>query len=377
MRGAPATLWIGLGLIAMCQALLLNDVQQRGGAVIGREISIADLPEPVGAVGHVARWVAINMTGLCWAAYLLVLDGLLTALARRRNNPALSSLRARPNRFIVAWLTSIPAWCFFDSMNFYLMDAWRYHGLPPDFGQRLIGYFIAFAAISPGMFLAAHLYQNLGLRRIVTVHPLHARRIAWVLLLGPTCLISLIVLLLVANHDGHLSNPIAVVGCGLLLLGPPAAGVARKQSLPAVSFATGVGFVIWTFLVADPLSNLTLWVGLVFLLDPINAKLGAPSLLRDWQAGRWGRTLALFAGGATCGLLWEFWNYWAIAKWTYDLPFLGWLNQYRYFEMPWPGFVGFLPFAAECWVMLNTIIAALDRLSLRVAESLPDPDSIL
>ena len=85
----------------------------------------------------------------------------------------------------------------------------------------------------------------------------------------------------------------------------------------------------------------------------------------------------MFAGGATCGLLWEFWNYWAVAKWTYHLPFLGELARWRYFEMPLVGFLGFLPFAAECWVMLNVIIAGLGRLGLRVAEPLPDDAAVL
>ena len=83
------------------------------------------------------------------------------------------------------------------------------------------------------------------------------------------------------------------------------------------------------------------------------------------------------AGGATCGLCWEFWNYWALAKWSYNLPFLGGLEHYRYFEMPWLGFLGFLPFALECWVTLNLIVALLKRTGLRVTEELPDADSIL
>ena len=83
------------------------------------------------------------------------------------------------------------------------------------------------------------------------------------------------------------------------------------------------------------------------------------------------------AGGAICGLLWEFWNYWALAKWTYKLPFLEDLEQYRYFEMPWLGFLGFLPFALECWVVLNTILILIEKTGLRVAEPLADEDTVL
>ena len=234
----------------------------------------------------------------------------------------ISPVRARPNRFVVAWVTSIPVWCFFDWVNFRFMHAWVYHGLPESAGQRYVGYFIAFAAISPGMFMAAQGLQYLGLRRVRT-------RGVW------------------------LGMPVQV-GCVVL----------------------GVFCVGYPMVVREPVGSVTLWVSLMFLLDPINHWLGAPSLIGDWRAGRWGRTLSLMGGGAVCGVCWEFWNYWAVAKWTYDLSFLGWLEGYRYFEMPWVGFLGFLPFAIECWAGLNLIIALGERCGLRVAEGLPDEDAV-
>lgn len=326
-RFPPATLILGAGLILICEVLLFIDLSRRGWLVAplppGRS-----LPEPLGALGAAARYVAINMTVLCWIGYLLTLDGLLTLLAQARGRPEISSIRARPNRFGVAWLTSIPIWCFFDWVNFYYMDAWRYHGLPPQALDRYAGYFIAFAAISPGMFLAAQLYQHLGLARL--------RSPRW--------------------------------------------GVRIGRPVEITCFLLGLAFVIYPFLVREPIANLTLWVSLIFLLEPVNAWLSGgqgPSILVDWRCGRWGRTLALMAGGATCGFCWEFWNYWALSKWTYHLPFVGAWERYRYFEMPWIGFQGFLPFALECWVLLNTILLVLSRLGLRVAEELPDDAAVL
>ncbi len=49
-----------------------------------------------------------------------------------------------------------------------------------------------------------------------------------------------------------------------------------------------------------------------------------------------------------CGVLWEFWNYWAGTKWIYAVPILG---DIRLFEMPVPGFLGFPPFCLECYVL--------------------------
>src|SRR3546814_8114117 len=91
----------------------------------------------------------------------------------------------------------------------------------------------------------------------------------------------------------------------------------------------------------------------------------APSLIGDWREGRWGRTLALMAGGGICGLWWESWNWFATTKWTYDLPFLGAAEAYRYFEMPLIGFMGFLTFGPECWVMFNSDVLLLGRLGVR------------
>jgi len=111
--------------------------------------------------------------------------------------------------------------------------------------------------------------------------------------------------------------------------------------------------------VGGPASNLAIWVGTWALLDPINLYFGRPSIVRDWLEGRWGRTLALGAGGLWCGFLWEFWNFWAYTKWEYHLPFLGTWEKYRYFEMPLMGLIGFIAFGIETWTMWQTMLLVL------------------
>jgi hypothetical protein len=143
--------------------------------------------------------------------------------------------------------------------------------------------------------------------------------------------------------------------------------------LVVFAFIVGVAMLAWPMLSRRQVTNYTLWTSLVFLLDPVNLWLGRPSMLRDWESGWFGRTLAGFAGGLTCGLLWEFWNYWALAKWVYDLPFLGALERYKYFEMPLPGLLGFIPFGIECWVMWQMMRIGLDGL----AEPLPDERTLV
>ncbi len=259
------------------------------------------------------RWtdeVRANITPLAWCAYLIFQLGVLSALDGR------SWLKRFANRFVVCWLWSVPAWCYFDWMNFYFMRdpgthlrAWEYLRLPPRFSDRLPGYLIAFGAIAPGMFLTAEVLQRLGFSRI-RCRPMHlsprARR-SWVL--------------------------------AVLLL--------------------GIGLAPVPVLFGTPASNLAIWVGTWALLDPVNLFFGRPSILRDWSQGRWGRTLALGAGGLFCVFLWEFWNYWAYTKWIYHLPFLGSWEHYKYFEMPVPGLIGFIAFGIETWTMWQTALLIL------------------
>ena len=94
------------------------------------------------------------------------------------------------------------------------------------------------------------------------------------------------------------------------------------------------------------------WLGFIFLLDPCNYLLGGKSLLGDLEKGSPRLLFALLLSGMICGLLWEFWNFWAGAKWHYTVPILG---HVRIFEMPILGYLGFPPFAVECFVMYEFV----------------------
>jgi hypothetical protein len=98
------------------------------------------------------------------------------------------------------------------------------------------------------------------------------------------------------------------------------------------------------------------WVGFILLLDPLLKRRGAPSLLGDLAQGQVARFCSLLVSGWTCGWLWEFWNFWAAAKWHYIFPIL---QDWKIFEMPAPGYPGFLPFAVECFVLYVFVAAGL------------------
>jgi hypothetical protein len=333
-RRLPATLLHGLAWVLACEALQFTDVYLSGR---GRIYTTADrlaVPPTTHGLAHVARWAAINFTAIVWVGYLILLEGLLTLVNGR------SPLRKRPHHVFLCALASVFIWAVFDMINFNLgMRAWLYigmpgtPGIPGHFADRAFGYFLAFATIVPGMLLSGQLLLDLGW-------------LDW-----------------------------ARTGNG-------GAGVPPASSSPGfrmphwglwISLLAGAAMLAWVILSRAPITNYVLWTSLVFLLDPINYWLGRPSMFRDWERGWFGRTLAAFAGGLICGFLWEFWNYWALTKWTYHLPFLGRAEQYRYFEMPLPGLLGFIPFGIECWIMWQLIRIPLDGLT----EPLPDDKTLL
>jgi len=118
-----------------------------------------------------------------------------------------------------------------------------------------------------------------------------------------------------------------------------------------LSIAAGALMLASPFLVPRTVARYLaapIWLGFIFVLDPINARLGAESLQGDVRAHRYDRLENLTLSGFLCGGLWEFWNFWAGGKWHYSVPIM---ENWKIFEMPLPGYFGFPPFALECFTM--------------------------
>jgi len=106
----------------------------------------------------------------------------------------------------------------------------------------------------------------------------------------------------------------------------------------------GAACLVAPFVWPSPYMTPLVWMGFAFFLDPINGRLGERSILSEFFTGRFRSMPLFFLAGLVAGLLWEFWNYWALAKWEYDVPYLG---HVKIFEMPVLGFFGFMPFIIE------------------------------
>jgi hypothetical protein len=227
-------------------------------------------------------------TPIAWTGYILLVDGVVWV---RRGS---SWLRTARPEFVFLAIVSVPLWVIFEMYNKYFLHNWYYIGLPEK-PLRYFGYAWSFSTISPAIFETGDLIASLRGRSVI---PVATRQT-----LGTGAWISVI------------------AGAALLLV-------------PIVHPST--------YLAAP------VWLGFIFLLDPLNARAGDESLLGDFRQGRRDRLVNLLLAGLVCGGLWEFWNFWSGAKWIYNVPFL---SDLKIFEMPVLGFGGFPPFALECFTM--------------------------
>jgi len=251
-------------------------------------------------VGH---W----MTPIVWTGYILFGDALVYRFDGR------SLLMNDRLEFLAVAIISIGSWWLFEFYNaprFWNSNLelwWHYHNLEPNIWVRAVGYDWAFATITPALLETAQLFQ-------ATIFKQDRVR-------SPTV------------REGNLhERPSHTVGLltQMVLIAIGAVGVIIPMLYPSEWFAPIV------------------WLSFILLIDPINALLGSPSITNDLARGKWNRLLALLASGFVCGFLWEFWNYWALSKWTYTVPYFG---NIKIFEMPVLGFLGFPPFAVECWAI--------------------------
>ena len=95
-----------------------------------------------------------------------------------------------------------------------------------------------------------------------------------------------------------------------------------------------------------------IWLSIVLILDPINNFAGRKSALAHIAAGDW-HFFVLPLAGLCCGFLWELWNFYALPKWYYTIPYVGF---WKIFEMPALGYLGYLPFALELFALYQFVL---------------------
>lgn len=275
-------------------------------------------------IGLVALWWALSWAGRrpfsdyaffpLWLGYILTMDGLLQL--RSGTSPIARGGR----RVALLFVSSIGLWWVFEALN-EVLDNWHYltprHYSPLAYALLAS---LAFSTVTPAVLTTAELVRSFGwdpLRRLPALR--QTRR---------------------------------------FLLGAHLAGWAM---LAAVLLAPHVAFPL-------------VWISLIFLLDPVVTLLGGQSLGRYVERRDWSLVANLALGTLICGWFWEMWNFYAMPKWKYTIPYA---EVAHVFEMPLLGYGGYIPFGIEVFVFYQLMRVLLPRVpfpSPRV--SLRDPANV-
>jgi len=278
--------------------------------LVGLATMIVSEAATIAGIEPFASW----NTPICWTGFILFADAIVF---RARGE---SWIRSAPREFAALTLVSIPLWVVFEGFNLVIRN-WNYTGLPENPALRLFGYAWSFATIWPAIFEGAELAAVWRAR-------------------GST-----------SSPRARNARPEPVDQPPRFALRRSAETLARAEGRAAWSqVALGIVMLAVPFVVPStiaPYMAAPVFLGFVFLLDPINRRLGAEALTRD-------RVVNLVLSGFLCGVLWEFWNYWARAKWHYTVPIM---EHLKIFEMPVPGYFGFPAFALECFTMYVSVRA--------------------
>lgn len=224
-----------------------------------------------------------------WFGYILVVN----ALCVKRSGT--SPLLAHPGPYLLTFPASALFWWFFEYLNRYVWN-WYYLGIADMSAAEYTFYAtVCFSSVLPAVTATAALLH--------TFEPFRDGRYddAWRL-------------------DIRRPRPAAFLAATGLL------GLAGIVFVPQYTFP-----LLWL----SPL--------MAFLL--VQIALGEPCVLDRLRTGNWSLVFRFAAAALVCGLAWETWNYYAVAKWVYAVP---WVHRFQIWEMPLLGFAGYLPFGVEC-----------------------------
>lgn len=234
-----------------------------------------------------------------WLGLILVLDALV---ALRQGS---SLLTRNPREFVALFVLSGPVWWLFEGLNAFVKN-WHYLGseIYPAWQYILVAT-IDFSTVIPAVFEMTELVATFGfLERFRALPRFHLTpRVAWV------------------------------------------AMYAGAFAFAAVILAPHYAF---------PLT----WLWVVLIADPLNFLRGRASLLAQLARGDARLIVALGLGALLCGFFWEMWNFFAMPKWYYTVPFVGFA---KIFEMPILGYGGYLSFAWELYALYHLAWNKLGR----------------
>ncbi|GHO44635.1 hypothetical protein [Ktedonospora formicarum] len=233
-----------------------------------------------------------------WLGYILFMDAL------NRHLHGSSLLKRMRGRYLLLFLISSLFWWIFEGLNHFVQN-WHYQLDQP---YTPLGYFLLaslnFSTVLPAVMETTEL--------LTSFKRLHPR--------------------LLSNQPGPRLPLPTLVGAEVL-------GVLCLL-LPIIWSRYCFGLV---------------WLCVILILDPINNWFGRKSTLAHLAVGDW-RFIALPLGTLLCGFFWEMWNFFALPRWYYTIPYVGF---WKIFEMPSLGYIGYLPFGLELFALYQFVLLVL------------------
>jgi len=242
--------------------------------------------------------IGVWFTPLVWTGYILFIDSLIY---RKKGKSFISAHFAE---FLILLFLSVGFWLIFEGYNLFIKN-WHYINLPENLPIRYIGYCWSFSTIYPAIFETRDLLETYGFFK----------------------------------------------NCSFPQFEP-------KRPLLIIIIFIGFIFLILPFVNPSEYYAPIVWTGFIFFLEPINYLLNGGSFIRELKSRSSQKFFMHFTAGIICGILWEFWNFWAHTKWIYTVPYWG---DIKIFEMPVVGYLGFPAFAIECYIIYSTTVIFMKK----------------
>jgi len=282
-----------------------------------------------------ASWMHLGILGEyaffpLWLGYIFTVDALV---ARRKG---VSLLSRHPREFVALFLLSAPVLWIFEGLNRFVQN-WHYLGAehyPP--WQYILVATIDFSTVIPAIFETTELVSTFSFP--------------------------------ITLQGDQMGRGQARTSAEKIRVNPRSSASYRVISPRLPWLLMYVGALAFAAVVLVPQFAFPLtWVWLVLLIDPLNylrgsqiprSSAGRASLLRQVESGDWRLVVALALAALVCGFFWEMWNFYAMPKWYYTVPFFGFA---KVFEMPLLGYGGYLPFAWELYALHHLVWGVLRR----------------
>jgi len=261
--------------------------------IVGLLINIASWIFSWSRVGHIYQYMFFPL----WFGYILAINGFSQILLGK------SLLKKLGYKFILLFIISIPFWWFFEYLD-KLTQAkdwiYQFQGTITPLRFYIEGSF-DFSTVIPAVLSTSYIFYH-SLQKI--------KKFIW------------------KRIKLTINTLFILFELGIL-------SILLIYLLPKIAF---------------PL----MWLGIILIMDPINFRLGYPSLIGQIQKGKWNLIISIAAAALFCGFLWEMWNFYSLPKWVYHVPYVGY---FKIFEMPILGYLGYLFFGLEIYTYSSFVFS--------------------